>query len=839
MSAVADGKVIIEAILDTANVSKNVSGLGKELNGISWKNIAAGDEKAKALSGSFKSAGTACTMSFTAPIVAGGTAFAKMGMDFDDAMAKVSTIADTSQVPMGDLRSAILDLSDDTGIAASDIADNVYNAISAGQSTGDAVSFVSNATKLATAGFTDSASALDILSTTMNAYGMEADQVNRVSDVLLMTQNKGKTTVGELSANMGKVIPTASAYGVSLENLAAAYATTTAKGIATAESTTYISGMLNELGDSGSNVGKIVQEKLGMSFKECMDSGMSLGEVLDVCRQYADENGVSLNELFGSAEAGKAALAIAGDGIEGFTGNLDAMNASSGATDEAFGKMQTDSWDLNKAINEIKNVMIEFGGVIMTALQPAIEGFIGGVKGFSDWFKSLGEGGQTVILIILGIAAAIGPVLSIMGSLIGNINTIRGAITAMKEAQLLASAATKAQAVAQGILNAVMSANPFTLIVIAIMAVVAALVYLFNTNEGFRAGVMAVWDAIWGFIGPIIEGIGAGLKWLGDTVGGVWDFITGKTSDSGTQMASDASTAFGSMESSAGTSMSSIGGIMDGAMGNIKATSNTAWANISSGAESNLSSMESVTGSTMGSLSGIFGGSLDGMEASSSDSWSSILSGTGADLSSLESMTGSTASSMESLMSGSFGSMDSEASSKMKSISSSMSSGMQDASKSVTNEMLAAVRELTSAMKQMTDQVSTGIGSMEGKFSGASFGFPHIPMPHFSISGEFSLNPPSIPSFGIDWYAKGSVFNGPSVIGVGEAGPEAVVPLSGRNMLPFAEAIAKRMPSSDTEGNITINIERFEHSGGEIDDEELLRRIAQKIKSKQRAGGFA
>lgn len=834
----ADGRVIIEAILDTANVSKNVKSLGSQLNGVSWKNIAAGDEKAQALSKAFKGAGTACTMSFTAPIVAGGTAFAKMGMDFDDAMAKVSTIADTSQVPMGDLRSAILDLSDDTGIAASDIADNVYNAISAGQSTGDAVSFVSNATKLATAGFTDSASALDILSTTMNAYGMEADQVNRVSDVLLMTQNKGKTTVGELSANMGKVIPTASAYGVSLENLAAAYATTTAKGIATAESTTYISGMLNELGDSGSNVGKIVQEKLGMSFKECMDSGMSLGEVLDACRQYADENGVSLNELFGSAEAGKAALAIAGDGIEGFTGNLDAMNNSSGATEEAFGKMQTDSWDLNRAINEIKNVMIEFGGVIMTALQPAIEGFIGGVKGFSDWFKSIGEGGQTIILVILGIAAAIGPALSIMGGLIGNINTIRTAITAMKEAQILATAASKAQAVAQGLLNAVMNANPFTKIAMLVMALVGVLIHLWNTNEGFRDAVMAVWDAIWGAIGPIIEAIGGALSWLGEQIGGAWDFITGKTAESSTQMASDTSIALGAMGTSTETTLNKMTGTMDTAMSAMQSKSGSSWDSIVSGAGTDLSSLESLTGSSMSSLEGVFGGSLDGMAATSDDAWASILSGAGSDLSSLESLTGSTASSMQSAMSGSFGGMDSEARSKMKSISSSMSSGMQDASKSVTNEMLLAVRELTSAMQKMTEQVSSGIGAMQGKFSGASFTFPHIPMPHFSVSGEFSLNPPSIPSFGINWYAKGSVFNGPSVIGVGEAGPEAVVPLSGRNMLPFAEAIAKRMPG-DTGGSITVNIERFVHTGSEIDDEELLRRIAQKVKSRQRAGGFA
>ena len=90
----------------------------------------------------------------------------------------------------------------------------------------------------------------------MNAYGLGADKATHVSDVLLTTQNLGKTSVDELSASMGRVIPLAAAYKVNVENLSSGLAIMTANGIATAEATTYTKSMLNELGDTGSTVAR-------------------------------------------------------------------------------------------------------------------------------------------------------------------------------------------------------------------------------------------------------------------------------------------------------------------------------------------------------------------------------------------------------------------------------------------------------------------------------------------------------------------------------------------------------------------------------------------------------
>lgn len=220
-------------------------------------------EKVQKAGEKVKNEGSGMTKKVTTPILAAGVASAKMAIDFEDSMAKVSTIADATEIPMDDMQKEILDLSNQTRISAEEIAQNVYDSISAGQKTGDAVNFVSNSTKLAKAGFADAGAALDVLTTIMNAYGLKASEVTNVSDMLIQTQNLGKTTVADLASSMGKVIPTANAYGVSLDELCAGYAIMTANGVATAESTTYMNGMLNELGKSGTNVSETLKEKTG------------------------------------------------------------------------------------------------------------------------------------------------------------------------------------------------------------------------------------------------------------------------------------------------------------------------------------------------------------------------------------------------------------------------------------------------------------------------------------------------------------------------------------------------------------------------------------------------
>lgn len=323
-----------------------------------------------------------------------------VGSTFETALAKVGTIADTSKLSTQQLSDQITAMSGQMGVAATDIAEATYQAISAGQDTSNAVAFAGQAAKLAAAGFTSSSSAVDILTTALNAYGMSADQANHVSDVLLTTQNLGKTSVDELSSSMGKVIPLAAAYGVTVENLSSSLAVMTANGIATAEATTYTKSMLNELGDAGSTVGKILQKQTGKSFAQLNAEGKSLGDVLQILYQSVGGNSTAFAGLWSSVEAGTGALSLASGGAEHFNNVLSQMQNSAGATETAYETM-TDTF--RHKVDTLQTAAENLGITLYDSLEPTLGDVAQwGTDCISTLTTALSEGGPEAMLAAAG-----------------------------------------------------------------------------------------------------------------------------------------------------------------------------------------------------------------------------------------------------------------------------------------------------------------------------------------------------------------------------------------------------------------------------------------------------
>lgn len=348
--------------------------------------------------------GTAAIKAVSSAAVDLGKSAVSAGMEWESSFAQVQTIMDTTQMSTEDMSSAIQDLSNEMGISANELSGTVYNAISATGDTANAVELAAQASQLATAGFTDTSSALSVLTTAMNAYGLSADEAESISDSLIQVQNLGVTTVSELSSSMGKAIASASAYGVDLTNLESAYVSMTKAGINTAESTTYISSMLKELGDSGSSVGSIIQEETGKSFAELMNEGSSLGDVLGILNDSVDGDATALMNLWSSAEAGKASNAIISQGLEEFNENLETIGNTAGSTQSAYDTMAD-------TLEHKTDVFKTLGTNLMTTLYEGMSDDLGDFVDIgNDALSALSEGFTSGG--IDGLMSALGTVMS-------------------------------------------------------------------------------------------------------------------------------------------------------------------------------------------------------------------------------------------------------------------------------------------------------------------------------------------------------------------------------------------------------------------------------------------
>lgn len=405
----------------------------------------------KELQGVLASAGIAATLN---EIKNGFFDCSEAAAQFETSTAMVATIADTSQKSLSSISKEVRSYSNETGEAASDMAEATYQAISASINTADAAAFAGTATKLAVGGFTSATTAVDVLTTAINAYGLAASDATQLSDYLITTQNLGKTSVDQLAQSVGKVIPLASAYNVQMDNLSSAYAVLTANGIATAESGTYLKSMLNELGDTGSGVSEVLLNSTGKTFAQLMEQGYSLGDVMAMLGDAVDGDSTAFNALWSSTEAGIGALSLFNAGADKYNSVLDSMRTSAGATEKAYSTM-ADTTDKSKQRmeNSFNNLKISVGDVLNPALTQVYEGFTNVFAGMSDFVDEH----PAVVAAISAIAVGVGG--------------FTGALAAYNIATTAAKFVTEA-------FTATLAANPFVLAAAGIVAVTAAAVTL-------------------------------------------------------------------------------------------------------------------------------------------------------------------------------------------------------------------------------------------------------------------------------------------------------------------------------------------------------------------------
>lgn len=836
------------------------------------------------------------------------TAVTKGASDFQNGMAKMSTLFDTSQVSVQKLSKEFLNLSNETGKSAVELTEAGYQALSASVPVEKLGGFIRTSANMAKVGFTDTATSVDLLSTAVNAYGLEADQADSIANKLVNTQNLGKTSVNELASSMGKVIPTAAGMNVNLDQLCTMYTLMTKQGIATAESTTYMNSMLNELGDSGTDVGKVLKEKTGKSFQDLMKDGKTTGDALKILKDYSKETGTAFNELWSSQEAGKAAMALLNDSAGDFNETMGSMANVADLVGQGLEKMNTPSAKMAKALNRIKNSGIELGSVLLTTVAPYVEQFTKKVEELTEKFNKMPDSQKKMVLVMLAVVASISPVLAIMGKLI---KVFADGPIAVGN---LMKGFGKLQTAIAGI-NA-----PVVAIVAVIAVLVAAFTHLWNTNENFRNNMIAIWDqirdkissfvdnvkerfaglnisfadivsalkAIWdGFceiLAPVFEGAFAALAdtittvcdiligildtfiglftgnweqcWTGiqEVFGGIWEGIKAVLTDVlealkgvidtflgwfGTdldtvwseitstvesvwngivdffasvwnEITSAASSAWETIKNVITVAIMLIGEIISAAVQIISLPWRFIWENCKEYIIAAWETIKNVISSALNTISSVISAGWNAISAVVSPVIDTIINIVSSGWNLISSVVSNVAQGILGVVSSVWNSISGVVSSVMGTISSVMSSGW-NAAKGVVTSAISGIRSvISSGLHSASSVVSSVLSGIKSRFSNIwngcksvvssainhiksamnfSWSLPKLKLPHPKIEGKFSLDPPSVPHFSIDWYAKamdaGMIMNRPTVFGYdavsnklmagGEAGSETVV----------------------------------------------------------------
>lgn len=455
-------------------------------------------------------------------------------------------------------------------------------------------------------------------------------------------------------------------------------------------------------------------------------------------------------------------------------------------------------------------------GIEVAVFQPITERALPALSSLAGWFSSNKDAIAGAIGQAFATLEKIAPVLAVIAAGYAAWVTYSNAVKALTALQAAYTAVVEAGGVAQWALNAAMAANPVGIVIAAITAVIAVFVLLWNNCEGFRNFWIGLWDSIMQKVQPIadwiyqnvITPIAAKFAEFQSAFGELWGAIVSNVQAAWELIAPIVQLGFQNMQTIFNAVLPVLQTIWNAAWGVISTVLGNAW-NIMSG----------IVGTIMGVIQGIIQtvtaliqGNWDGVWNGIKSIFETIVNGilqTGANIfNALSATIGSVLSGISAVWSSIWGAVYSVASGIWNNISSTIGgiiNGISSTISSVINGIQSTVSSVFNAIQSaMTNPIETAkntisgiIDTIKGFFNNFHIQLPHINLPHFSISPPGwqigDLLKGSIPSLGIEWYATGGVFNGASIIGVGEAGPEAVVPLQGRYMQPFAKAVGENM----------------------------------------------
>ena len=388
----------------------------------------------KQLGGKMESVGKKMTVGVTLPIIAAGAGAVKMSMDFDASMSKITALVGIGADEVSGMKDAVLDLAGSTATAPQELADALFVLTSAGLRGDDALSALEASAKASAAGLGQTNDIARAVAGAMNAYGPEALDAARATDILTATARAGNFETSQLAGALGRVLPFAKQAGASFEDVGGAVALLTRTNGNAAESITQVQALMRAFVVPTAEAATILGE-FGMTAGDVRESigENGLASTLQMLDGKLGGNREQLGKLLGSSEGASAAFQILDADAQTLQDTFGTVTDSVGMTDEAFGVMaETSQNTLKQAWIDMQVALIQVGEII----GPIVADIAGGISTVVDAFSNLPDGAQIAVVAFLGVFAAIGPLLSIGGKLVTNFQAITRGLTLMKAAMI-------------------------------------------------------------------------------------------------------------------------------------------------------------------------------------------------------------------------------------------------------------------------------------------------------------------------------------------------------------------------------------------------------------------
>lgn len=471
------------------------------------------------------SAGSTLTKTVTAPIVAVGAAAVKTTSDFDKSMSNVQALSGATGKDFDALRNKALEMGSTTAFTASQSADALGYMALAGWDTNQMLSGLEGVMNLAAAGGSDLATTSDIVTDSLTAFGMSAEESGHFADVMAKAMSKSNTSTEQLGEAFKYVAPVAGALKYSVEDVSTALGLMANVGVKGSSAGTALRQAINSM-VSPTEAAAIQMEKLGIDISNADGTMKPFSEVMDILRE----------KMGGLSEEEQAQAASTIFGTRAMSGMLGIINAS----ESDYQKLTNEINNADGAAESMADTMLNNLSGQLTILKSALEGLsiqIGDLlKGYvskgvsfiqtiTDKLSSMSEEEKQQIIDIAAIVAIVGPALLVFGkiltgmsTMIKTFQTLKTGITALKTGFSLLSTSLG------------VSLGPILAIVAAIGVLVAAFVTLWKNNEEFRNKITEIWNGIKEKFESFTSGIVERLNSLGfdfenitDVLKSIWE----------------------------------------------------------------------------------------------------------------------------------------------------------------------------------------------------------------------------------------------------------------------------------------------------------------------------